>query len=307
MFSSLLTVAEKVAVLFIMIGVGYACSKFRIVTQRGASQITTVLLYIVTPCLIVSSLQGTIGSVSMRDIAVAGGAAVLLQAAAIVISLLFFRDRDGQRKSVLQFSMIYSNCAFMGLPLVQAVLGKEGVVYASIYIAVFNVFVWTHGFAIMNKGEKVSIKKIVLNPGVIGLAVGLPLFAFSIHLPNVMNLPIDGFSSLNTPLAMLVIGGYIARVKFSEIFFDKDVYLATLCRLVLAPAVSLGVLWVLKPDPVVFMACMMLSSAPVAGNTVLFAAQYGSDVKLASKTVAITTLFSIVTMPAFAVLTRMIT
>jgi predicted permease len=308
MLSSFLTVVEKVGVLFIMIAAGYICSKLRVITQRGAAQINTILLFIATPCLIVNSLQGTIGkgTVNMQAIAVAGGVTALIHIISIAISTLLFRKREDRRKKVLRFASVYSNCGFMGIPLVQAVLGDQGVVYASIYIAVYNVFVWTHGFIIMSGGEKVSVKKIIFNPGVIGLAVGLPFFACSAQIPDVIGYPISCFSNLNTPLAMLVIGGYIARIDFRELFLDKDVYWVSFFRLLMIPAVLLGALWILKPDPMVFMVCMMLSSAPTAANTALFAAQYGSDVKLASKTVAITTLFSILTMPVFAALAQVL-
>ncbi len=306
MLHSFFTVAEKVAVLFLMISVGFGCSKFRVITQRGAAQITTILMYIVTPCLIVSSLQDTIGTVSMQAIAVASGVAALSDIVAIAASTLLFRKHEDRRKKVLRFALVYSNCGFMGLPLVQAVLGNQGVVYASVYMSVFNVFVWTHGYAMMSGDGKISLKKIFLNPGVIGLAVGLPLFAFSVHLPDVIEAPLSGFSSLNTPLAMLVIGTYIAKVNLRELFLDKDVYWVSFYRLVLVPAVFLGILALLKPEPMVLMSCMMLASAPTAGNTVLFAAMYGSDVKLASKTVTITTLLSIFTMPFFAALAQLI-
>lgn len=306
MLHSFFTVAEKVAVLFLMISVGFGCSKFRVITQRGAAQITTILMYIVTPCLIVSSLQQTIGTVSMQAIAVTSGVAALSDIVAIATGTLLFRKSEDRRKKVLRFALIYSNCGFMGLPLAQAVLGDQGVVYASVYMSVYNVFVWTHGYAMMSGNEKISLKKIFLNPGVIGLAVGLPLFAFSVHLPDVIEAPLSGFSSLNTPLAMLVIGTYIAKVNLRDLFLDKDVYWVSFYRLVLVPAVFLGVLWLLRPEPMVLMSCMMLASAPTAANTVLFAAMYGSDVKLASKTVTITTLFSIFTMPIFAALAQMI-
>lgn len=306
MLHSFFTVAEKVAVLFLMISVGFGCSKFRVITQRGAAQVTTILMYIVTPCLIVSSLQDTIGTVSMQAIAVASGVAALSDIVAIAASTLLFRKHEDRRKKVLRFALVYSNCGFMGLPLVQAVLGNQGVVYASVYMSVFNVFVWTHGYAMMSGDGKISLKKIFLNPGVIGLAVGLPLFAFSVHLPDVIEAPLSGFSSLNTPLAMLVIGTYIAKVNLRELFLDKDVYWVSFYRLVLVPAVFLGILALLKPEPMVLMSCMMLASAPTAGNTVLFAAMYGSDVKLASKAVTITTLLSIFTMPFFAALAQLI-
>lgn len=310
MLGSFLTIVQNVAILFLMIGAGYACAKLRVITQRGASQMTSILLFICTPCLIITSLQQTIGkgTVNMQAIAVAAGVSVLLNVIAIGVSMLLFRKHEDRRKKVLQFAVAYSNCGFMGVPLVQAVLGDQGVVYASVTIAVFNVFVWTHGFTMMSSGdEKASVKKVFLNPGVLGLVVALPLFACSIHLPPVIDTPISSFSALNTPLAMLVIGNYIARVNLRELFMDKDIYAVCFYRLVLVPALFLAALWLIKPDPIVFQSAMILSCAPTAANTVLFAAQYGSDVKLASKAVAITTLLSIFTMPVFALLAQMLT
>lgn len=307
MLNSVLTVAEKVAVLFIMIGVGYACSKFRVITQRGAAQITTVLLYIVTPCVIISSLQHTVKGVNAQTLLAAGGLAVLAHVLGIAISLLLFRSREDRRKRVLRFATVYSNCGFMGLPVVQAVLGSEGVVYVSMYIAVFNLFSWTHGLSMMSGGNKASVKKLLLNPGVIGLVVGLPLFFCSVHLPDIVLSPLNSFSDLNTPLAMLVIGGHIAKVNFRELFSDKDVYKIVFYRLIFIPALFFGIMLLLKPDTMVLQACVIVCSAPTGATVALFAAQYGGDVKLASKAVAVTTLFSVVTMPVFAALAKMIT
>lgn len=306
MLSSVLTVVERVCILFLMIAAGYACGKLGAVTKRGAQQITSILFYVVTPALIISSLQSMIGQVSLSNLLTAGGLAFLCMGLSIVVGMLFFRKSIYERKKVLRFAVSYSNCGFMGIPLVEAVLGASGVAYASMFLVVFNILVWTHGYASMSGTRTLKWKQIVTNPGLVGLAIGLPLFVFSVRLPDLFGSPISSFASLNTPLAMIVIGSYIARVNIKELFQDKQLYLLSAVRLLLIPLICFAVLLPFGVDKTVATCVLILSAAPTGANTVMFAAQFGGDAKLASKAVALTTLFSMFTMPAFILLAKLL-
>lgn len=306
MLPSLLTVVERVCTLFLMIFVGYLCGKLGAITKRGAQQITSILFYIVTPALIVSSLQDMIGKVTMGNLLTAGGLAIVCMGASILISTLFFRKSLNERKRVLQFAAAYSNCGFMGLPLAQAVLGETGVAYASMFMVVFNLFVWTHGYMSVSSIRNFDWKRIVTNPGLIGLIVGLPLFAFSLRIPSLFLFPISSFASMNTPLAMIVIGCFISRVNLKEIFQDADLYLLSAIRLLLIPLACFFILLPLGVDKEVGTCVLILSAAPSAANTAMFAAQFHGDTKLASKSVAFTTLFSMITMPVFLLLAKLL-
>lgn len=301
MVTSILAVMEKVAELFLMIGVGVVCFRGKMITRRGVAQLTTLLLYVVAPCLIVSSFTGEEQAISPAELGMAFVLAILAHVLAIGMSWLFFRRQSRERQKVLRFAMIYSNTGFMGMPLVQAVVGEEGVVYASVFIAVFNVFAWTHGFGLMSGGERSSLKKILLNPGVLALLIGLPFFFTGWKLPPLLQVPVDSFSALNTPLAMVVIGCNIAQIRFREMFQESAVFGLSALRLLLVPAVFFGVAWLCRPAPALLLSCIIQASAPVAANTVLFATQFGADSRLAAKAVAVTTLFSILTMPVFVV------
>ncbi len=306
MLNSVLTVVERVCILFLMISAGYACGKLGALTKRGAQQATSILFYVVTPALIVSSLQSMIGQVTLANLLTAGGLALLCMGVSILVGMLFFRKSPYQRKKVLQFASSYSNCGFMGLPLVEAVLGQAGVAYASMFIVVFNVLVWTHGYISMSGARTLKWKHIVTNPGLIGLAVGLPLFAFSVKMPELLLSPVNSFASLNTPLAMIVIGSYISRVNLKELFEDKQLYGLSAIRLVLIPLFCFAVLLPFGVDKTVATCVLILCAAPTGANTVMFAAQFGGDAKLASKAVALTTLFSMITMPAFILLAKLL-
>ena len=306
MFASALTVAERVLILFVMIAAGYVCGKSGAITRRGAQQINFILFYIVTPAVIISSLQGMVGQISMMNLLIAGGLAVLCMLICIFVSMMFFRKSINERKKVLRFACAYSNCGFMGLPLVQAVAGNAGVAYASIFIVIYNIFVWTHGCSSMSGSRSLSWQKILLNPGLIGMVIGFPLFAFSVKLPDLLLVPVDSFASMNTPLAMIVIGCYIARVNLKELFNDWSLYLMAAVRLIFIPLVCFGLLFLVRPDKTIATSVLILCAAPSGANTAMFAAQFGGDPKLASKSVAFTTLLSMVTMPAFILLAKLL-
>ncbi len=302
MLNAFLTVVSKVIVLFLMIGAGYGCYKSKLISSRGASQFTNLLMYVVTPCLIISSFQIDNGDISLQKLGICALVAIVGHLIPMGISFLVYRKKEEQRKKVLRFALVYSNVGFMGLPLVQAVLGETGVVYTSVYVVVFIFFVWTHGYISLSGQRDHILKKVLLNPGTIGVAVGLPLFAFHIQLPEILGTVMDSFAALNTPLSMVIIGTYIAQVRWDEFFSDKEIYSVMGIRLVLAPLIFMLLMYPLRLDPMIFVTCCILAGAPVAGNTVIFAVMVrNKNAKLASKMVAVSTLFSILTMPLFTV------
>lgn len=299
-----LSVILEVAVILILILVGYFTVKKGMFTKESLGSITSFLLYIVTPCLIVSSfLSAESGKLDGWTLLLA----VVLPALSIVISIavsyLFFRREPLGRRRVLRFSTVFCNVGFMGIPLVEGIVGSEGVLYGSFFIAVFNIFCWTYGYVMMG-GGKVRLKALLLNPGVIGIVIGLPLYLLDVAVPALIERPIELISALNTPLAMIVVGGYIAQVKLRAFVSDLAVYKMAVLRLVVAPLLYLALVWLLRPDETLLMSTVIQAATPVAANCVLFAVQYDSDAELASKSVAVSTALSVVTIPLLTVLVQ---
>ncbi len=302
---AMLTVVSKVAVVLILITVGYIITKMGMFTEKGAAECTSLLVKIVTPCLIINSLIGSGGDLKVTEMLLAAGVSAVSMVISVGVSLLFFRKEPPERRKVLRFATIFSNAGFMGLPLVEGILGSRGVVFGSFFIVVFNLICWTYGFAMMNDSGKINLKTAILNPGIIGLVVGLPICFFKISLPAVVTEPIGFLSNLNTPLAMLVIGSYVARVDLKSFVSDLSVYKMAFLRLVVCPALYLAALMLIRPERDLFISTVIQSAAPVAANTMLFAVEYHQDSQLASKTVAVSTVLSIITIPVFTILAQM--
>ena len=299
-----LSVILEVAVILILILVGYFTVKKGMFTKESLGSITSFLLYIVTPCLIVSSfLSAESGKLDGWTLLLAAVLPALSIVISIAVSYLFFRKEPSGRRRVLRFSMIFCNVGFMGIPLVEGIVGSEGVLYGSFFIAVFNIFCWTYGYVMMG-GGKVRLKALLLNPGVIGIVIGLPLYLLDVPVPALIERPIELISALNTPLAMIVVGGYIAQVKLRAFVSDLAVYKMAVLRLVVAPLLYLALVWLLRPDETLLMSTVIQAATPVAANCVLFAVQYDSDAELASKSVAVSTALSVVTIPLLTVLVQ---
>lgn len=302
---AMMVIVGKVAVILILIAVGYVVTKRGWITERGASEITSLLIKIVTPCLIVNSFLGSTDSLKVSEMLLALAVSALSMGISLAISLVTFRKEPPERQKVLRFAVIFSNAGFMGIPLVESIVGSKGVIYGSFFVVAFNVICWTYGYSMMSGGAKMNIKTVLLNPGIIGLIFGLPIYFLKIQLPAILAEPVGFLSNLNTPLAMLVIGSYIARVDLHSFISDMAVYKMAFLRLVAAPALYLLVLMVIRPEPDLLVSSIIQASAPVAANTVLFAVQYHQDSELASKTVAVSTVLSIITIPVFTILAQL--
>lgn len=301
---AMLTIVSKVAVMLIMIVVGYYIAKKGVFTERGTSEINTLLLQIVTPCLIINSFITSEDDLQPMELLMAVGTSALAIFLSLGLSYGFFRKEPPQRQKVLRFATIFSNAGFMGLPLVEGIVGDKGVIYGSFFIVVFNLICWTYGFRMMSGGQRMSWKVLLLNPGIIGLIFGLPIYFLKIPIPAVLAEPVGFFADLNTPLAMLVIGSYVAKVDLHSFISDLAVYKMAALRLVAAPAVFLLCLVFIRPEEQLLVTSVIQAACPVAANTVLFAVQYKQDSALASKTVAVSTVLSIITIPIFTILAQ---
>ncbi len=291
-------IAQQVLVLFILISVGFGCGKKGVLTEHASKKMTDIVLYVVTPCVMVSAFQREFSFELLGSVLIAALTAAAIMTASILLTRLVIRDKNEARKKVLQFAVIFSNCGFMSLPLQKALLGDDGWFFGSIFVAVFNVFCWTYGLVDMSGDKKqLSIKKLALNPGIIGVTAAVILFICQLRLPVFILDPVTHLANLNTPLPMLIIGFYLSRADFKKAFTDRGTYLAMLLRLAVIPVAAALIMSLLHLDAKMTIAFTIACSAPTAATTTMFSAKFDRDVELSVSVVTASTLLSIITMP----------
>ena len=301
MFDGFLLTAQQVGVLFTLMAVGYVCRRKGLFSDAFVKGAVNLLLLIVTPCLIRHVFQRPFTKELLANLGMALAAAFFAHGVGLLFAETCFRRVDDMRKGILKFGTVFSNGGFMAIPLEYALLGAEGAFYGAVYVVVFNLLCWTYGLKVMCGHLKDLDKRILfVNPGTIGLTVGLPLFLTSTTLPQVIGEPIRYLSELNTPLAMIIIGYYLANARFAAYFRCAPALVASGLRLLVIPSMVLAVLIMVRGfglDPVMAVALTASASAPVAAMDSMFAAKYGKDVDLSVGLVSVTTLISIITMP----------
>ncbi len=309
MFESFCVVGHQVVVLFILIAIGFLCNKTRLLKPDAVTGLTDLVLYVVTPCLIVISFQREYDPKLLGAL----GLAFLFGLTYHVLNILFahaiIRDPVDRRRSVLRFALVFSNAGYMSIPLQRALLGEMGVFYGAAIIAVFNLVLWSYGLVLMS-GEvrQLTARKMVLNPGVTGVVIGFSLFLGSLSLPEIIRAPMAAIAELNTPLPMLIIGYYLADAHFVRVLRDLNVHLVVALRLIVVPLMLLAFMLALGVrDQTLVVACVIAASAPAAAATTMFAAKFGQDTLLSVGLVSFSTVLSILSMPVVVGLARYVT
>lgn len=291
--------AEQVGILYIMVIIGVFCDKIGWFTQKAGRACTDLLFYIITPCVIIKSfLTQEFTPESGKKLLIALGCGFLLHFVAIGINTPLFSKGDKDINSVYKYGSMYGNVGYMALPLTQAILGSEGVFYCSAVVMAFNVVSFTHGTTMMdNKIKKFEFKYLILNPGFISVAIGLPLYLLNINIPDVISTPVNLIAGTQTPLAMIIFGTFIANTKINDVVKHKKIFLAAFSKLIVLPLVMLGIFKLIGIGGNLLVALLITCCAPSANNTIMFAAKYDKDTGLASQLVAIISFISIITIP----------
>lgn len=298
-FENVKITAQQVGILYIIVLVGAICDKIGLFTEKTAKACTDLLFYIITPCVIVQSFlnQEFTKETGIR-LLVAVGCGFLMHFVAIILNVPLYRKGDREKNDLFRYSSIYGNVGYMTLPLTEAILGSEGVFYCSAVVMAFNTVSFTHGVYVMNSnGGKFDKKKLFFNPGVISVLIGLPLFLLKVDLPDIINQPISYISTMQTPIAMLIFGTFLAHTRFNDIFKYKKILLVSVMKLFVLPAAMVGIYYLLGLSGTLLIALTISACAPTANNTVMFAAKYNKDTGLAAQIVAMVSFISVITMP----------
>jgi len=292
-------VSQQVAIMLILIIVGSILFKTKVISEKGSKEIANILLNIVTPALLIKAYQVDFDVNVLIDIITGFGLSVLIHIIYILVSKFMFSGvKDNYNKTVLKFTNVYSNAGFMGIPLIAAALGDEGVIIGSTYLASFNIIVWTHGLLLYSQDKNVlSVKNLIKNPGIIGVTLALVLFFFQIRLKGVLAQSVEYVADLNTPLAMILLGTYLANSNLKSALTNISTYVICFTRLILLPVIVMVVFYFLDVKYSIFMPLILPAACPCAAMAAIYAQKFGYDPGYPSQIVSFTTLVSILTLP----------
>lgn len=306
MLDALLVVGGSVLTLFLLMAVGFVFGRMGLLSGETLSQLSRILLYVVTPSIMITSFEVERTPASQGQLLTTLAAMVGIYVVYMALSVFLFPREGKEHQGILRFAAVYGNTGFMGLPLIQSVMGDGAMMIAVVGLAIFNTATWTQGRALIGGRSELALKKVALNPGIIGFVVGMVLFFTGWRLPGPVDNAVGYLGSLNTPLAMVVIGGQMAQANLKAVFSTKKLYLVSAVKLLGIPLLTALILLPFRLDWMVYVAAVILAGCPTAGATSLFAQGMGKDATLAAQQVTLSTLLCIVTLPVMAVLAQLL-
>lgn len=279
-----------------------------IISDEMCKSISWIVVNIANPAMILSGSVNNENGIAGEELLMTMALAVGIFAGLIIISLIIpiVLRVPGKLAGVYRVMTIFSNIGFMGFPVISALYGTEALLYASVFLIPFNLLIYTYGILALksNDGqkEKLDLKK-VLNIGVLCCILSIILSFVQIPMPSFVKTTISTLSNLTAPLSMMVIGASMATIDIRKLFMDTKLLLFAVLKLVVIPVAGLFFLKTFIYSEMLLGVCMVMIATPVASMTAMLAQQYDGDYELASRSVALTTILSVVTMPLVSIIT----
>lgn len=274
---------------------GYTLHKKKILTEAGSKELAAMLVKLIIPAVIVNSFCSEYTPEKAKTLVLSALAAALLLGVSILMARLVF-----PHKPIEQFSAAFSNPGFIGLPLIQSMLGSDAAVLVVAFIAMLNILQASYGVGVLReKQDKIEWKPLLLNPIVLGSAGGVALFisGFGAHIPDVVQTSLRGISALNSPLAMIVLGTYLAKENLYSLVKEPLAYFVCAVRQIFIPICSILLLYLLPTDLTLKQTLLIAAACPVGANVAVYAQLYDKDYAYAGKIVVLSTLLAVLTMP----------
>ena len=306
-----LLVLKQVFIMLCYALVGLVAAKTKLVRMDATKSMSNMLLYCVCPFMVINSLCIDYDSEVTKGFLWSLLLAAVSMAACILLSHFVFFRKDSKMAGAERYSMAFSNVGFIGIPLLSGIFGSESVIYIASSMVIFNVVVWVYGVMVLKKGQPISVKKIFLNPGTISVAIGLVIYFCRIQLPSAVASVVSGIGNTNSFLSMFIIGLLCSQLDYKKAFTDKRALYVCLCRLVVFPLLTFGLIfwWLPGVLPVngIFITSIVavISCMPIALNLPMMCQICGLDdevVNYGSNLVALSTILCVVTVPIFTML-----
>ncbi len=284
---------KQLIIMVIYCMIGYILQRRKMISQEGCSAFSTLRVYVILPCVIISSFFRETTAEATNQLAISFVLAIALLGLSMVLSYLLFR-----KKPIDNFSSCFSQAGFTGVPLISSILGPNAIFLIAAFVSLQNILQWTYGMPLLLPKTKTKVTTIFKNPLVVSLMIGIIVYLLPIQLPDSLNSCITGITKCNTPLSMIVLGYYLAEVPFRELFCNPSIYPVSIARLLVIPAATLAVLALIPNIGMDFkIALLIVASCPVGINVAIYAKRAGGDYHRASVCICQSAILSLITLP----------
>ncbi|MCF0114194.1 MAG: AEC family transporter [Erysipelotrichaceae bacterium] len=292
--------------MFAEMTVGYMVCKMQILKPSERSVLSKLCINVFLPCNIMSAfnmeLSEEIINCFLQIFLVSCG----IQVVCTLIAKLGYNWVEEDKKPVMQYATVCSNAGFLGNPVAEGVYGSLGLLYGQIYLIPLRIVMWTAGVSFFAKeGKQHVIKTIVTHPCIIALGIGLLRMGLQVSVPSMIDSTLSSLGKCATPCIMVFLGMILYDIGFKDMISKENVIFSCI-RLVLIPAIVLGLCIVVHIDPMITGLSVILAAMPAGSTTAVLADQYHRSVDFAANCVVLTTMLSIALLPVWVMIVQLV-
>ena len=306
-----------VAVLLLATVAGYILGRGGAFTKNATADLSKLLVYVSQPCLAVYTFMITDYSTEkLIDIGIFALLVIAIHVIMMGAAYLIFRHRaENPIYRIMTVATTMSNCAFFGMPILEAMfpeVAPDLLIYTVVWAVVMNVIGWSVGSAIISRNMKyVSVKKMLVNPALIGAVVAMILFVCRVPLATAPELStlfslISSAAKMSTPISMMVMGIRLSEMKLRDVFSDWRVYLTIAIKQFIMPLVAFLIVLLLPVDVWLTRTFFVICACPVASVVLNYSEIVGAGQKEAASMVLVSTISSIITLPIMSLMIELI-
>lgn len=292
---------QKILSMALMVMLGFVATKKKVLKEEDTTPLSAICLYLVCPCMLISAFQMEFSVDKVWNLLLVTAAAIVVHIFYIVLTSIVGKKLN--LKPVQKASLVYSNAGNLIIPIVSSVLSAESVFYACAFIVIQNCLFWTHGIIVMGDRSQVNLKKIIMNPNIIAIVIGLGLFFARVTLPMPIADALSSVGGMIGPMSMLIVGMIMASADLKAVFSDKRAYLVCAGRLLIYPFLVILLFWIshvtvlLPQTKELYLVTFLAAAAPSASTVVQAAKLYHKDAAGASVINVMSVVLCIITMP----------
>ncbi len=299
---SLSILITQMLILFILMGCGWLCGRAGLLKQEDIPLLSKIVLNIGIPGVVLSSANGGSALAASEMLLYLAGFFLFNVVCALLAKAVVRITGVKEDRKLYEFMYMFSNVGFMGLPVVEAVLGKAALMYAVLFLLPNNLMLFSYGEYLMRDKKGFSLRGF-LNLPVIASVLAIVICAFHLQLPYAAEKALSYMGNITTPLAMLIIGVSLNQAPLREMLGDMKLYRFLVIKMFLLPVLYWLMLGCTPISEETAMILVLMMAMPIPSNTVVYASLYQKNVRLASEASVLTSLTCVVTIPlVFAVI-----
>lgn len=299
------TIINSILTLGLAMLIGFICVKTGYLKAEIRDSISKIIIRVTLPLLMITSLT----KLTLDHTKVVNSITTVISAY-IIIGILYFAGilcaklfRLEKPKAMIHICMTcFGNVVFIAYPLIQALYGDEGLLYAALFAFANDCWLWTVGVYTLSKakgsgGSLTANLKRLITPSTIGFLISLFMLVTGLRFTGIIKDVLTNVGGITTYLSMLFIGMTLAMVDFRHIYKRVSLFALTAVKMLIIPALLIIVLKYVPINPLVKAVLVLQTGIPTSTVLVILTTDYGCDTVYSAEGVFITTLLSLGTLP----------